>query len=187
MRAACGLLLLPSLAFAEPRVVVSVIPAITSNRIETDDDAGRRLDVGIQLGLGYRIQPRIALGVHGATTRSERRDSYFANGTDWYDDYKYTSKQLGLSATFALTDRIWMAPWLGTQIVNERGDEMSSRYHQFAFGLGVGRDVVTAGRTRLTIYAGLSLALDDAGRRPDDTPLHPSQNTFWMGIGYRTW
>ena len=186
MRAACGVLLLPTLVFAEPRVVVSVIPAITSNRIETDDDAGRRFDAGIQLGLGYRIQPRIALGVHGATTRSERRDSYFANGTDYYDDYQYTSKQLGVSGTFALTDRMWIAPWLGMQFVNERG-EMSSSYRQLALGFGAGRDVVTSGQHRLTIYAGLSLALDDAGRRDDDTPLHPSQNTFWIGIGYRTW
>jgi hypothetical protein len=186
MRAVCGLLLLPSLVAAEPRVVASVVPALTSNRIETDDEGGRRLDAGLQLALGYRVHPRIALGIHGATTRSERMDSYFTGGTDWYEHYEYTTKQIGLSSMFALSDRVWMTSWLGTQFVNERG-EMSSRYHQFAFGLGVGTDVLITGRNRLTIYAGISLALDDGGRAHDDTPLHPAQNTRWLGIGYRYW
>ncbi len=153
-----------------------------------DDDAGsldgeRSFTAGLafHVDVAHRVHPGLAIGVHAGFARvqgvgRERRAMF-----DVLHDYSYTAYELGVVAQVAVSDRIWLAPWIGLH-------QLDARYYlfeawtdaQLGYGVALGADVYRNGRHRVALYT-------SAARSVKHDSIFESQAflSFAVGAAYR--
>jgi hypothetical protein len=164
-------------ARAERKLAVAAGAGLSSSALAGGDlDEDYTFGVALQLDVGYRVLPRLALGAHAGLATGSSYE-YIADAAE--DPFRYTPLELGVSAQLALPSRLWAAPWLGKSWITRQGAEYGRDESDLAYGLALGSDLfVRRDGHRLGAYARVmqTSSYDDEGVRG-----------YAFGVSYRRW
>ncbi len=168
-------------ARAERTVAVAAGAGLSLSRLagRGDLEEGYTLGPALLLDVGYRLHPRLALGLHTGFSSGSSTE-YIADAAE--DSFTYTTIELGLSAQLAITSRLWTAASLGSCWLTRYGNEYERDPddHHLSYGLTLGGDLlVRPDGHRLGAYA-----------RVMQTATYDSYEGlrgFAFGVAYRYW
>ena len=205
-----GVLLLTATAHGDRGVVVTLGGGAMFDRYDADhlgtSFQERRWGAGFELDVAYRFFDQLAVGVHFAAARSERRTRCVDAPVSRPDHvFAIIPALLGVTAEYTIADRVWLAPWLGVLDLETRYDHDEGQcdsfygYHdqtierRLAYGIGLGVDVLNIGDHRIGAFVQVDRARHtspplmgsaSAGFYPDD---FDDDLLVTFGVAYRYW